>query len=107
MATTHLSGDYEITPTIAAVFIPEHWAKKAQLASRKGQVLAGRVFGGQGFHLDKLSGTLTHLSAKALALDQFLETVGQALYVLGREEESSDSVVYQLSGPRYVAHYCW
>lgn len=33
----------EITPTIAAVFIPEHWAKKAQLATRKGQVLAGTV----------------------------------------------------------------
>lgn len=33
----------EITPTIAAVFIPEHWAKEAQLAARKGQVLAGTV----------------------------------------------------------------
>jgi hypothetical protein len=33
----------EITPTIAAVFIPEHWAKEAQLASRKNQVLAGTV----------------------------------------------------------------
>ncbi len=33
----------EITPTIAAVFIPEHWAKEAQLADRKGQVLAGTV----------------------------------------------------------------
>jgi len=33
----------EITPTIAVVFIPEHWAKKAQLAARKGQVLAGTV----------------------------------------------------------------
>ena len=33
----------EITPSIAAVFIPEIWAKKAQLASRKSQVLAGTM----------------------------------------------------------------
>ena len=33
----------EITPLIAAVFIPDHWSKEAQLASRKNQVLAGTV----------------------------------------------------------------
>lgn len=33
----------ETTPTIAAVFIPEHWAKEVQLASRKEQVLAGTM----------------------------------------------------------------
>ena len=33
----------ETTPTIGAVFISEHWAKEAQLATRKGQVLAGTV----------------------------------------------------------------
>lgn len=33
----------ETTPTIAAVFIKEHYAKEAQLASRKEQVLAGTM----------------------------------------------------------------
>ena len=33
----------ETTPTIGAVFISEHWAKEAQLATRKEQVLAGTV----------------------------------------------------------------
>jgi hypothetical protein len=33
----------ETTPTIGAVFISEHWAKEAQLATRKAQVLAGTV----------------------------------------------------------------
>lgn len=33
----------ETTPTIGAVFISEHWAKEAQLAARKKQVLAGTV----------------------------------------------------------------
>lgn len=33
----------ETTPTIGAVFISEHWMKEAQLATRKGQVLAGTV----------------------------------------------------------------
>ena len=33
----------ETTPTIAAVFIPEHWSSNVQLATRKEQVLAGTV----------------------------------------------------------------
>ena len=33
----------ESTPTIAAVFIPEHWMNKVQLASRKEQVLAATM----------------------------------------------------------------
>ena len=33
----------EITPAIAAVFIPEHWMKEAQLAGRHNQVLAGTM----------------------------------------------------------------
>lgn len=33
----------EVTPTIGAVFIPDHYAKEAQLAIRKQQVLAGTV----------------------------------------------------------------
>ena len=33
----------ETTPTIAAVFIPEHWMSEVQLASRKEQVLAATM----------------------------------------------------------------
>lgn len=33
----------ETTPTIAAVFIPEHWMSEVQVASRKEQVLAGTM----------------------------------------------------------------
>lgn len=33
----------ETTPTIGAVFISEHWAREAQLATRKAQVLAGTM----------------------------------------------------------------
>ena len=33
----------ESTPTIAAVFIPEHWMTEVQLATRKDQVLAGTM----------------------------------------------------------------
>ncbi len=60
MATTHLSGDYEITPTVAAVFIPEHWAKKAQLAARKGQVLAGTM--DTQYEAEMSSGRIIHIA---------------------------------------------
>lgn len=50
----------EITPTIAAVFIPEHWAKEAQLASRKGQVLAGTV--DTGYESEMRSGRILHIA---------------------------------------------
>lgn len=49
----------EITPTIAAVFIPEKWIKRVQLATRKAQVLAattdtqyeGEMSTGRIFHI--------------------------------------------------------
>lgn len=50
----------EITPTIAAVFIPEHWAKEAQLATRKGQVLAGTV--DTGYENEMRSGRILHIA---------------------------------------------
>lgn len=50
----------EITPTIAVVFIPEHWAKEAQLASRKGQVLAGTV--DTGYESEMTSGRILHIA---------------------------------------------
>lgn len=50
----------EITPTIAAVFIKEHWAKEAQVASRKGQVLAGTV--DTGYEKEMTSGRILHIA---------------------------------------------
>lgn len=50
----------EITPTIAAVFIPEHWAKEAQLATRKGQVLAGTV--DTQYEAEMSSGRILHIA---------------------------------------------
>ncbi|KKL18229.1 hypothetical protein LCGC14_2477610 [marine sediment metagenome] len=50
----------EITPTIGAVFIKEHWAKKAQLAARKGQVLAGTVF--TDYDQEMSSGRILHIA---------------------------------------------
>lgn len=50
----------EITPTIAAVFIPEHWAKEAQLAARKGQVLAGTV--DTQYESEMSSGRILHIA---------------------------------------------
>ena len=50
----------EITPTIGAVFIKEHWAKKAQLAARKGQVLAGTVY--TDYDQEMSSGRILHIA---------------------------------------------
>jgi hypothetical protein len=50
----------EITPTIAAVFIPEHWAKKAQLACRKAQVLGGTV--DTQYEAEMRSGRVLHIA---------------------------------------------
>ena len=50
----------EITPTSAAVFIPETWAKKAQLAVRKSQVLAGTV--DTQYEAEMSSGRILHIA---------------------------------------------
>ncbi len=50
----------ETTPTIAAVFIKEHWAKKAQLACRKSQVLDGTV--SHDYDQEMSSGRILHIS---------------------------------------------
>ena len=50
----------EITPAIAAVFIPEHWAKEAQLAIKKNQVLAGTV--DTGYEAEMRSGRTLHIA---------------------------------------------
>ena len=55
-----LGGSTEVTPTIAAVFIPEHWAKEAQLAARKGQVLAGTV--DTQYESEMKSGRILHIA---------------------------------------------
>jgi len=50
----------ETTPTIAAVFIPDHYAKEAQLATRKGQVLAGTV--DTQYESEMTSGRVLHIA---------------------------------------------
>lgn len=50
----------ETTPTIGAVFISEHWAKEAQLATRKEQVLAGTV--DTRYESDMRSGRTLHIA---------------------------------------------
>jgi len=50
----------EVTPTIAAVFIPDHYAKEAQLATRKGQVLAGTV--DTQYESEMKSGRILHIA---------------------------------------------
>lgn len=50
----------ETTPTIGAVFISEHWAKEAQLASRKEQVLAGTV--DTQYEAEMRSGRILHIA---------------------------------------------
>lgn len=50
----------ETTPTIGAVFISEHWAKEAQLATRKAQVLAGTV--DTEYESEMSSGRILHIA---------------------------------------------
>lgn len=50
----------ETTPTIGAVFISEHWAKEAQLATRKAQVLAGTV--DTQYESEMRSGRILHIA---------------------------------------------
>lgn len=50
----------ETTPTIGAVFISEHWAKEAQLASRKAQVLAGTM--DHDYDQEMKSGRILHIA---------------------------------------------
>ena len=50
----------EITPTIGAVFISEHWAKEAQLAERKEQVLAATV--DTSYEAEMSSGRIIHIA---------------------------------------------
>ena len=50
----------ETTPTIAAVFIPEHWMKEVQIASRKEQVLAGTM--DARYNAEMASGRIAHIA---------------------------------------------
>ena len=50
----------ETTPTIGAVFISEHWAKEAQLATRKAQVLAGTM--DTQYEREMQSGRILHIA---------------------------------------------
>lgn len=50
----------ETTPTIGAVFISEHWASEAQLASRKAQVLAATV--DTQYESEMRSGRILHIA---------------------------------------------
>lgn len=56
----------EVTPTIAAVFIPEIWSKKVQIADEKEQVLAGTV--DTQYESEMSSGRIIHI-AHALNLN--------------------------------------
>jgi hypothetical protein len=50
----------ETTPTIGAAFISEHWAKEAQLATRKAQVLAGTM--DTRYESEMSSGRILHIA---------------------------------------------